>query len=272
MSDFADLAKDAEFINFNSKAGNQDLLPDFKALRYVSTNKITPELVERLAQLPNLQVMQISSDKQETWPSLRPLSSLKYLILYNIKKLTSLDSLSGMTQLESLLLSELLKLTDISALATLANLRELSLEGDLHGRGSVLPDIDALFSLSKLEYLKFFSKKTQLNAADFQSLKKLRFLRIHPFNQPFEFYAELEQYLPGDCEKFTPYVLIDHPEDECPKCGAVGLIKPIGIQQRAFCPSCAPKKLDTLLDTYEKFSGKPREAAIQHISFLKDRA
>ena len=272
VSDFADLDPQAELISFGAKTRNLQLLPDFKSVRYVGLgrNTFSAELLEYLSRLPELEVMQISHDSQETWPSLAPLSALKYLILYDVKKQADLSFLSGMTQLESLFLSELLKLNDISALATLPNLREFAIEGDLHGRGSVLPDTAALFTLTKLEHLKFFSKKTVFNAADFRAFSRLRYIHISPFHHPFEFYAELERYLPDDCEKAVQHLLANYAEDQCTRCGAMGLIKPIGSRQRAFCPSCNRKKLDSLLDTYESLSGKPRSAAIAHIEWMED--
>ena len=271
VSDFADLDPQAELISFGAKTKNLHLLPDFKSVRYVGLgrNTFSAELLEYLSRLPELEVMQISHDSQETWPSLAPLSALKYLILYDVKKQADLSFLSGMAQLESLFLSELLKLNDISALATLPNLREFAIEGDLHGRGSVLPDTAALFTLTKLEHLKFFSKKTVFNAADFQAFSKLRYIHISPFHHPFEFYAELERYLPDGCEKAVPHLLANYAEDSCDKCGAQGLIKPIGTRQRAFCPVCNRKKLDALLDTYESLSGKPRKSAIEHIHWME---
>lgn len=270
VSDFADLDPNAELISFGSKTKNLHLLPEFKMVRFVGLgrNTFSAELLNDLPRLPKLEVMQISHDSHETWPSLAPLSSLKYLILYNVKKLTDLSFISGMEQLESLFLSELLKLNDISALATLPNLREFAIEGDLHGRGSVLPDTAALFTLTKLEHLKFFSKKTVFNAADFQAFSKLRYIHISPLHHPFEFYAELERYLPDGCEKAVPHLLANYAEDACDKCGAMGLIKPIGSRQRAFCPACNRKKLDTLLDTYGRLSGKPRSTAIDHIDWV----
>ncbi|MEM5516424.1 hypothetical protein WNY37_05650 [Henriciella sp. AS95] len=271
VGDFAELDPQAELISFGSKAKNLHLLPEFRSVRYVGLgrNTFSAELLDSLSRLPKLEVMQISHDSQEDWPSLAPLSALKYLILYDVKKQADLSFLSGMAQLESLFLSELLKLSDISALATLPNLREFAIEGDLHGRGSVLPDIDALFTLTNLEHLKFFSKKTVFNAADFQAFSKLRYIHISPFHHPFEFYAELERYLPEGCEKAVPHLLANYAEDACDKCGAMGLIKPIGSRQRAFCPACNRKKLDTLLNTYERLSGKRRGTAVAHIDWLE---
>lgn len=268
VSDFANLDENVELIDIYPRVKNLNLLPKFKSIRYVGVREITPSLVECLAQLPCLEVLHISSDKQENWPSLQSLSSLKYIILYNIKKLTSLNFLEDMTQLESLFLSEVLKLNDISALETPPNIREFSLEGNLHGQGSALPVVDALFSLKKMEYLKFFSKKTTFNAADFLNFKNLNYLYLSPRRYPFEFYAELEKYLPKTCETVHAPMFSFYHEKACAKCGNMDSIMALGTRQREFCPSCNKKKLDKLLATYETLSGKKGITAIAHIPFL----
>ncbi len=272
VKDFAELDENVELINFNSKVINLHLLPQFKSIRFVGIGIVTPELIDLLAQLPCLEVLKVSHNKNEDWPALKPLSSLKYLILHNVKKLSTLDFLKNMMQLESLFISEVLKLTDISALETTPNIREFSLEGSLHGQSSVLPVTDALFSLKKLEYLKFFSKKTIFNAADFANFKNLEYLHLSPRRYPFEFYCELEKYLPNSCERVhAPLFRSYHEDDACAKCGGTNSFWALGLRQREFCPSCNKKKLDKLLDIYASLSGKNAVAAIDHIPFLQSQ-
>lgn len=268
VHDFANLDKDAERISINKKTKNLDKLPEFTSLRYVGLGRdsLSEDIVSLLSELPRLEIMQISHDRQEVWPSLQPLKSLKYLILYDVKKLTSLDPLRGLVQLESLFLSELLSLGDIGALRSLNGLREFALEGDLHGRGSILPEVEALFSLSKLEYLKFFSKKTQLTASDFQSFKRLSYLHISPRQYSFEFYAELDRYLPESSKTRVP-LLTWYEDSECPKCEKSGLVKPIGSRQKAFCPRCNSAKLNKLLQTYETLSGRSSDRITAILDF-----
>ncbi|MCF6220140.1 MAG: hypothetical protein L3J65_03420 [Robiginitomaculum sp.] len=267
--DFAELDESVEFINFNKKVKNLHLLPQFKSIRFVGIGIVTPELIDFLAQLPCLEVLKVSHNKNEDWPALKPLSSLKYLILHNVKKLSTLNFLKNMTQLESLFISEVLKLTDISALETTLNIREFSLEGSLHGQSSVLPVTDALFSLKKLEYLKFYSKKTIFNAADFANFKNLEYLHLSPRRYPFEFYAELEKYLPETCEKVHAPMFSSYDSDACTKCGSTDCLQALGLRQREFCPNCSKKKLDKLLDIYASLSGKDAMTAIEHIPFLE---
>lgn len=270
VSDFADLDKNVERINFNAKVKNLHLLPNFKAVRYVGTGHVTAELIELLSQLPCLEVLGISNSKNEIWPSFKPLTGLKYLKLYNIKKITNLDFLKGMTQLESLYVSEVLKLDDISALKTTPNIRELAVEGNLHGQSSKLPEVEALFSLKKLEYLYFYTKKTVFNAPDFAVFKNLSYLCLSPRRHPFEFYAALEKYLPASCEKIHWPLISYYTEEPCGKCDSQNSLMARGLRQREFCPSCNTKKLDTLLAAYEEHSGKPAHTTMEHIPFLKD--
>lgn len=267
VNDFAELDAGVELISFHPKTKNLALLPQFKSIRYVSITKVTVDIVVFLSQLPNLEMLSISCNRQEEWPSLKPLMCLKYLMLYNIKRLTTLDFLKDMKQLESLFVSELLKLNDISALKTTPNIREFALEGNLHGQGSVLPDVDALFSLKKLEHLKFFSKKTVLNPADFTKFKKLTFLDLSPKSYPFEFYAELEQYLPKNV--ITPHSMFSpFQSGPCETCSGTNFIEPVGKRQRKFCPVCKSKKVEKMLESYEILSGKPSKTAIGNIPFL----
>jgi len=264
MKLFAELDESVEFINFNKKVKNLHLLPQFKSIRYVGIGTVTPELIDFLAQLPRLEVLQISRNKNENWPSFKPLSSLKYLILHRNTKISTLDFLKNMTQLESLFVSEVLKLTD-----TTPNIQEFALEGSLHGQSSVLPVVDALFSLRKLEYLKFFSKKTIFNAADFANFKNLEYLHLSPRRYPFEFYAELEKYLPKTCDNVHVPMFAFYLRDACKKCGGTNVLQALGLRQREFCPNCNKKKLDKLLDIYASLSGKDAETAIGHIPFLR---
>jgi len=261
VNDFAETDKNIELINFNAKVKNLHLLPHFKSIKYVGIDTITPSLVELLTQLPNLQILSISGNRQENWPALKSILSLKYIILYNIKKLSSLEFLRGMTQLESLFLSEVLKLNDISALETTPNIRELALEGNLHGQSSVLPNVDALFTLKKMEYLNFFSKKTIFNAADFSKIRALKYLRLSPRRYPFEFYAELERYLPESCERIHTPMFTAYLREACEKCGSTEFLMALGSRQREFCPTCNKKKLDKLLNSYETLSGKNAKTA-----------
>lgn len=270
VKDFADLDENAEFINFNVKVKNLHLLPSFKSIRFVGIGSVTPELITLLSKLPRLEVLNISHCKDESWPSFKPLTVLKYLILHSIKKITSLDFLKNMNQLESLLLSEVLKLNDISALKTTPNIRELLQEGSLHGQNSKLPNAEALFALTKLEYLSYYAKQTEFNAPDFAAFKNLSYLRLSPKRHPFEFYAELEKYVPATCEKIYGPLIYFYTEELCEKCGSQNSIVALGLRQRQFCPACNSKKLDKLLATYEAHSGKPAHTAIEHIPFLKD--
>ncbi len=269
VHDFADLDENAELINFNAKVKNLHLLPNFKSIRFVGIGSVTPELITLLSKLPRLEVLKISNCKDESWPSFKPLAALKYLILYNIKKITNLDFLKNMSQLESLLLSEVLKLNDISALKTTPNIRELLQEGSLHGQNSKLPNAEALFALTKLEYLSYYAKQTEFNAPDFAAFKYLSYLRLSPRRHPFEFYAELEKYVPATCEKVYAPLISFYTEELCEKCGSQNSIMALGLRQREFCPACNSKKLDKLLVTYEVHSGKPARTAIGHIPFLK---
>ncbi|MEP3890408.1 MAG: hypothetical protein ABJN69_08060 [Hellea sp.] len=270
VRDFAELDKDVELISFNPKVKNMELLPQFKSIRYVSLISVTADVVTALSQLPNLEMLSISGDKHEDWPSFKSLASLKYLILYNIKKITTLDFLQGMKQLESLFVSEVLKLNDISVLKTIPNIREFSIEGNLHGQGSVLPDVEALFSLKKLEHLKFFSKKTELRAIDFAKFKKLKYLHVSPRRYPFEFYAELARHLPKNAVTYHP-LFFPYQRDPCGKCRNTNFIAAVGARQREFCPACKPKKLETLLESYETLSGKKAKTAIENIPFLNSQ-
>jgi hypothetical protein len=178
-------------------------LSRLKRLRHLWAGRVNQEMIEEIAELPELEILRI---KNMSAASLEPLArnrKLKRLIVHGGNKVPDMEWTLGLSQtVEVLYLESLFRATDIRPIGELGQLRTLGLEGGMD-RKLELTSFAPLETLSNLQYLLLAATRVaDKSLAPLQQLRRLKHLRCGAFFPEAEFIA-LQKASPNlDCSWF----------------------------------------------------------------------
>jgi len=145
-------------------------------------NKLLSESIEIARKLPNLQVLDLSSNKITSLIGIENLTNLRKLIIENNDEIENFAPLALLEGLESLSLNYC-GLTDISVLRPLTNLKELDLgenysydDDDVH----YITDISALSGMTKMEHLDLYGSDIK-DISALGGMDNLQWLSLAPY-------------------------------------------------------------------------------------------
>ena len=247
VPDLADLSKEAKLVGVDREQPTLGLLRRGRRLVAIKALRTTSEIVEELAQLPELRMAFLAEpERAGNLTQLARCPRLEHLTLYHGLGLTSLDILAKLESLRSLTLIHCPRL-DLSTLPHLPALREFVMHGGFQ-EGMKLPSLSPLVRLPGLQRLELLNISTRDGSlaplAKLQGLKAL-FLAGSAFE--VEEYARLAASLPdvravrADC--LNP--IFTQPEYEtngsarhaCPKCQKPRVLL-TGKRTRVSCLVC----------------------------------
>ena len=179
-------------------------LSRFKRLKHLWAGRVNQEMVEEIAELPELEILRI---KNMSAASLEPLArnrKLKRLIIKGGNKVPDMEWTRGLSPtLDVLHLESFFRATDIKPIGELRQLTTLGLEGGMD-RKLELKSFEPLGALANLQYLLLAATRAaDKRLAPLHGLKKLRHLSCGVFFPDAEFIA-LQKASPNlDCSWFS---------------------------------------------------------------------
>ena len=178
-------------------------LSRLKRLRHLWAGSVNQEMIEEIAELPELEILRI---KNLSAASLEPLAGnrkLKRLIIKGGNKVPDMEWTRGLSPtLDVLHLESLFRATDIGPIGELGQLRTLGLEGGMD-RKLELKSFEPLGTLSNLQYLLLAATRVaDKSLAPLHGLKKLRHLSCGAFFPDAEFVALQKASPKLDCSWF----------------------------------------------------------------------
>ncbi len=147
-----DLMLDAKVVEISKPYRGIERLGERRRIENLELSHFEDSWIGYLAKLSRLRILRLSFLKVETLPSFAPLASLRVLIIYSARRLTSLEFLRGLPNLHSLCLSEAMSADDLEPIGTLTTLRELDIDGALN-KAKKAASLEPLGKLTKLRYL-----------------------------------------------------------------------------------------------------------------------
>lgn len=140
---------------------------DCRSLKILFLNRYSAKDTSKFSQLINLESLSLANSPIRSLDGLKLLTKLKFLGLYNLRKLESLSGIEELYHLEELEINGCRSLRSIKEVEKLANLRKLQFcdDGDIDS-------IKYLESLTNLESVLFYGSTNVLDG-DLSFLKKL---------------------------------------------------------------------------------------------------
>jgi Leucine-rich repeat (LRR) protein len=171
-----------------------------KRLRHLWAGRVNQEMLEEIAELPELEILRI---KNMSATSLEPLAKnrkLKRLIIHGGNKVPDMEWVRGLPPtLEVLYLESHFRATEIGPLGELGQLKTLGLEGGMD-RKLELKSLEPLSPLANLQYLFLAATRVaDKSLAPLRGLKKLRHLSCGAYFPDEEFVALAKALLGLDC-------------------------------------------------------------------------
>lgn len=197
------LPPDIEELSFRREDKSYRGLPKLTRLRTLLASRVNQDVVDAIAQLPELEVLWV---KLLSAASLEPLANnrkLRRLILTDGSKVPDMEWTRGLSKtIEVLHLQGLFRATDIDPIGELTQLTTLGLEGGIDTKLK-LDSLAPLSGLANLQYLFLASTRVaDKSLAPLHGLKQLRHLRCAAYFPDSEFIA-LKKALPHlDCDWF----------------------------------------------------------------------
>lgn len=191
---------DAEELTLLRQEKSHRGLSKLKRLRHLWAGRVNQEMMEEIAELPELEILRI---KNMSAASLEPLArnrKLKRLIISGGNKVPDMAWTLGLPPtLEVLHLESFFRATDIGPLGQLSQLRTLGLEGGFDKKLE-LESLAPLSTLKNLHYLLLAATRVaDKSLAPLHGLKSLKHLSCGTYFPDAEFVA-LNKALPGlDC-------------------------------------------------------------------------
>lgn len=163
----------AKVVEIEKPYRDMERIGERQEIEDLALDRFEESWIGPLARLPRLRILRLSFLKAETLPSFAPLASLRVLIVYSARRLTSLEFLRGVPNLHSLCLSETMAADDLAPLETLTSLRELDVDGTLwKAKKAVSPA--PLARLTQLRYLSLSVNVDRAVPAPLAPLAKLQ--------------------------------------------------------------------------------------------------
>lgn len=146
--------------------GSESLF-DCGALRWLFLHRYSGSSSKPFARLAALQELSVANSELREIEHLAALTNLRFLGLYQLKKLKSLDGIEALRQLEALEVNGCKSIGRIDALATLLHLRRLQLNDD-----GAIASLGPLRSATDLEEVLFY-ESTNITDGDLAPLAAL---------------------------------------------------------------------------------------------------
>lgn len=177
-TDIEELPRSAKFVSLGRGCRNIDRLPTRKRLQRVHT-ELSEDLVEHLADLPNLRYVQFRLPRSDSIPRLSPLTQIQTLVLKCNKHQSSLNFLKGLENLHSLCVSEAMGVSRLTPISSLIELRELYIDGTISKRNTI-QSLAPIGKLASLRYAVLLLRVERSNRSlrPLHKLSQLEFLHL----------------------------------------------------------------------------------------------
>lgn len=163
--------KNLKTLYINGHQKKIEVISSLSSLEVLTLRSVSPENLDFIRNLRGLWSLAIKLGGIQDFSALEGLNQIKYLELWQIRKLSDIRFISEMLGLQFIFLQALCNVISIPDLSQLAALRRIYLE-DMKG----LKDITALTSASSLEELIHVSARG-MNPEDYEGVLKMKSLR-----------------------------------------------------------------------------------------------
>ena len=233
------VSRSSPYLAISDATADLELLPTFDRLEAVWVAAADARMLSLLAQCHNIRAISLESNTIESLAPLGACTTLRHVSIAAARRLTSIHALAELPQLRTLLLWNVPRMTDLESVGTLTGLIGLQFGGAMW-RTHSLPTLAPLSRLRRLRYLDLPATRVASDSLEpLAALKELRELFL-PNIYAIEEFAALAASLPntsGDC-------LRSHWEGTlpCAVCGTARVLE-TGRGGRFVCPRCAPERV-----------------------------
>lgn len=198
----AGIRNDIESLRFRREKQSHRGLSRFTRLRQLLAFCVNQEVLEEIADLPQLETLYISELTATNLHCLGKCRNLRHLIIKTGTKIPSLAWVEELPALNSLLLEHLKLVTDITAVQSLSTLTAFGFEGSIWTTQRV-DSFQPIVSLQRLEALFLTNcRPAQSGLQPLHQMHHLRYLETAAFYSDAEFLALREALPQLECEWF----------------------------------------------------------------------